>query len=74
MAADIGNTVDRITAGKSESTLSKREMGLTENFIPQVRLVPVYTRVMDYILRGWQTCRDRSVIRYDVSTNSTREL
>lgn len=72
MAGDIGSIVGRIAAGKSKSTVSKRQMDLAESFMPWVVIVPVYARVMDYILRGWQTYRDFSVICYDVNANSTR--
>ena len=42
LAADVSCTFDRITADESESTLSNRQMGLTEGFMPQEGLLYMY--------------------------------
>ena len=65
LAADVSYTFDRTTADESESTLSDRQMGLTEGFIPQEGLLPADIRVIGDFLRGRQTCRGRSVSSND---------
>ena len=55
LAADVSYTFNSITADESESTLSDRQMGLTEGFMPQLGLVPTDTRVIGDFLRGRQT-------------------
>ena len=55
LTANVSCTVDRITACESESTLSDRQMDLTEGFKPEVGLVPANTRVIYDFLQGRQT-------------------
>ena len=61
LAADVSCAFDRITADESESTLSDRQVGLTEGFIPQVGLLAADIRVIGDFLRGGQTSCGRSV-------------
>ena len=52
LAADVSCAFDRITADESESTLSDRQVGLTEGFMPQVGLLAADIRVIGDFLRG----------------------
>ena len=57
LAADVSCTFDRITADESESTLSDRQVGLTEGFMAQEGLVPADSKVIGGLFRSGQTCR-----------------
>ena len=64
-AADVRFIFDSIVAGESESTLSYRQMGLTEGFMSQVGLIDTNARIIGDLLRGRQTCRGHSVTGND---------